>query len=238
MYEKPFYIKDPVWNNAFGQPSRTWRHLFVPGLLKGGFIDLKIWGEIVFEEIIDDEIKGFRGLENFLETEYKGIPTYISDNHNHAFYFWSLAMKMWLIWSWATLIHIDEHSDMREPETYLDQKDFSDMGKVFGYTNNVLNVWNYIKPAIRAWILNNLYNIQSEWGLDNMWAEFDLINWDIILNLDLDFFSEEMEYIDYWKKKDLIRRIAEKSKLITISTSPFFIDQERAIRVCMDIFAP
>jgi hypothetical protein len=46
----------------------------------------------------------------------------------------------------------------------------------------------------------------------------------VILNLDLDFFSDEMEYIDYEKKKRIILDIAQKSKLITISSSPFFID--------------
>jgi hypothetical protein len=56
------------------------------------------------------------------------------------------------------------------------------------------------------------------------------------MNLDLDFFSDEMEYIDFEKKKKIILQIAKKSKLITISTSPYFISQNKAINICKDIF--
>ena len=60
----------------------------------------------------------------------------------------------------------------------------------------------------------------------------------IILNLDLDFFQPELDYINYELKKRVILDIAKKADLITICTSPFFIDQERTIRVLKDLFTP
>ncbi|USN58289.1 MAG: hypothetical protein H6767_08515 [Candidatus Peribacteria bacterium] len=45
------------------------------------------------------------------------------------------------------LYHIDEHSDMRDPEEYLLKPDSLDMQKVYEYTNYFLNVGNYIIPA-------------------------------------------------------------------------------------------
>ena len=58
----------------------------------------------------------------------------------------------------------------------------------------------------------------------------------MVLNLDLDFFSPDLDYIDYEKKKNLILRLAEKAKYITIATSPAFIEQKYALRVLRDIF--
>jgi hypothetical protein len=46
-----------------------------------------------------------------------------------------------------------------------------------------------------------------------------------ILNLDLDFFAPEMDFIDEEKKVRLIRNLLPKVKYVTIATSPYFIDQ-------------
>jgi hypothetical protein len=54
--------------------------------------------------------------------------------------------------------------------------------------------------------------------------------------LDLDFFQRELDFIDYDLKKKVILDIAKKASVITISTSPFFIDQELAIKVFKDLF--
>jgi hypothetical protein len=74
-------------------------------------------------------------------------------------------------------------------------------------------------------------------------SENDLINFNsnnvkenIILNLDLDFFEPNLDYIDYNLKKKVILNIAKKAKVITVATSPFFIDQEVAIKVFKDLF--
>jgi hypothetical protein len=56
------------------------------------------------------------------------------------------------------------------------------------------------------------------------------------LNLDLDFFEPELDYIDYELKKRVILDIAQKADLITVCTSPYFIHQKRALRVFRDIF--
>ena len=58
----------------------------------------------------------------------------------------------------------------------------------------------------------------------------------IILDLDLDFFAPEMDYIDFTLAKEVILDIASKADLITICTSPFFVDQERALKFLREIF--
>jgi hypothetical protein len=61
-------------------------------------------------------------------------------------------------------------------------------------------------------------------------------NNNIILNLDLDFFQPDLDFIDYELKKKVILDIAKRADIITVSTSPFFIEQELAIKVFKDLF--
>jgi hypothetical protein len=58
-----------------------------------------------------------------------------------------------------------------------------------------------------------------------------------ILNLDLDFFQPDLDFIDYDLKKQVILDIAKKVDVITIASSPFFIDQKLALKVLKDIFS-
>lgn len=58
----------------------------------------------------------------------------------------------------------------------------------------------------------------------------------IILNLDLDFFQPNLDFIDFDLKCSVVRDIAAKADLITVATSPFFIDQKLALGVFRKIF--
>ena len=58
-----------------------------------------------------------------------------------------------------------------------------------------------------------------------------------ILDLDLDYFAPEMDFISYEDRKQLVREWFERTDLVTIATSPYFMDQERAIEVLRDLFS-
>jgi hypothetical protein len=88
---------------------------------------------------------------------WREIPMVIFDNHNHAFYFWYEARKNRIISDGATLIHIDEHSDLREPISYEFDRD--NMDDIFRYTNDVLEVGNYIRPAEKDGLIKKTYCI-------------------------------------------------------------------------------
>jgi hypothetical protein len=87
------------------------------------------------------------------ECDGKKIDAYLFDNHNHALYFWYLARKEGKIGNNNLLIHIDEHSDMRDPENYISSDDSQILEKVFDYVNFTLNVGNYIIPAQKEGIV-------------------------------------------------------------------------------------
>jgi hypothetical protein len=59
----------------------------------------------------------------------------------------------------------------------------------------------------------------------------------IILNLDLDFFQPDLDFIDYDLKKRVVLDGANKASFITAAISPFFINQELALEVFKDIFS-
>lgn len=243
MYTQDFYITDPVGNNAFSYESRKNKKLFVPSLKKIQSFEevelLEIWEKVTFEDYdFDETLQTCFGLKNLYELEWKSKKVYIVDNHNHVFYFWYLARQQWIVSDGAILYHVDEHADMRDPEKYLLKPHSQNLEKVFEYTNFFLNVWNFIVPAIKEWLITEVLQIRSEEALrEYLQSETGLIwDWSQILNLDLDFFEPELDYIDFGLKKQVILDIAAKADLITICTSPFFIDQERALRVLREIF--
>ena len=59
---------------------------------------------------------------------------------------------------------------------------------------------------------------------------------DYVLDIDLDFFSRDMDYIDYDQKIGRVKEYIEGASLITIATSPYFIEQERALKALRDLF--
>lgn len=165
--------------------------------------------------------------------EWSGIPVVVFDNHNHALYFWYEAQKQGIIDVKNTLVHIDEHSDLWGNENDLDK---TDLGSVFQFTNYQCNVGNYIQPAIRSGIIERVLRIEDTVGMEKYASYSVESDESMILNLDLDFFAPELDYIPFEDKKRIILHFARQAKLITVATSPFFIDQNRAIEMLGKVF--
>ncbi len=239
MYKNSFYITECLWNNAFSFDKRANKKLFVPSLLEiEDFSQVELGDEIVFEDFdFDGNLVSARGLKNFYKINWQWIPLYLFDNHNHALYFWYLAKHEWIISENNILYHIDEHADTRVPEKIISKEEIKDLQKVFEYTNFWVNVGNYIIPAVQNGFVKKVVQIRSE--SDLLSYDFEKIeDASIILNLDLDFFEPNLDYIDSELKKKIILDIAKKAKIITVATSPFFIEQNLALKVLRDIFSP
>jgi hypothetical protein len=227
VYDQGFYITGEYGNNAFSFEKRgEGARIFVPTVIDGSLDDLELGDEVAFEDFDEHGVKqSCKGLKHFVRTELWGVPAVIFDNHNHAFYFWWEALERGLIEKGAALVHVDQHKDMRgaaEPYCGAALKD------VFDYTNQVLNVGNYIQPAIECGLIGEVQLVTSEVELQN--HEF-LSKKNKILNLDLDFFAPEMDYIDFDLAKIFVQEQARSANFITIATSPFFIEQEKALEV-------
>lgn len=243
MYNKWFFIENPVWNNEFSFDKRQNKKLFVPEIIEAkSFDEIKFQddlGKIAFEDFdFDDKLSTNYWLKNFYRFQMWWKEVVLFDNHNHAFYFWYEARSRKIIWDKNILIHIDQHADTRDNDKIISKSDSKSLEKVFDFTNFVLNVWDYIIPAQKEGIIENIVQIRNTKNLEDYLQNFSnkKNNSKIILNLDLDFFASELDFIDFELKKKVILDAFEKASYVTVCTSPFFVDQGLAVEKFKEIF--
>lgn len=227
-----FYINRPSGNNAFSYSERINKQIYIPPLISGQLSDLAMGDEIVFSEIEDGVEKNKKGLKDFIHIKFEEKDIFIFDNHNHAFFFW--------IWGWmqrkfntgTNLVHVDQHTDMRKPNVPFPVKLDSSINleDIFLYTNYELNVGNFIQPALDISLISTIEMINCTTSLDNPIPE------NFILDIDMDIFAPELNYMDNESKLVKIQSYMKKASFITIATSPYFIDQSLAIRYILDLF--
>ena len=232
-YSQPFWIEENVGNNALSFERRGPKpKLWVPSVIEGAIEDVKPGREVVIEDFDEyDILQSCPGLEHLVKLQLGGVPAVVVDNHNHVFYFWAEAMERGILKPGATLIHIDQHRDMRVPEKSYEG---SSLGEVFDYVNFHLNVGNYIVPAERAGFVGETQFVTSGAALEDLsFVE----KGNKILNIDLDYFAPELDYIDFDQARRFIQAHLPTTSLITVATSPFFIEQDRATEVLKRLFA-
>ncbi len=225
---------------------------------------LKLWQKIVFREkktinnkniensnsysSLKNNIKiiKYKWLQNFIEIKWKNQTIYIFDNHNHALYFRYKEYFHWNIQKWSNLIHIDQHTDMNNNKYFITSKTKQSITPetIFKFTNNNCNVWNFIKPAIEEWLIWNITQINTEYCLLNIiestnsnshYQKSIFTNINKILDIDLDFRAPEMSITNYRKTIEITKKLIQKSRLVTIATSPYFLNQNLAIKIIEDL---
>jgi hypothetical protein len=244
MYDKEIKITLPVSNNEFSFAKRMKnphgiKSLTVAKLTGGDFTDLQIGDDIAFQDFTEDgNLKTCFGLKSFIRTQYRGVPVIIFDNHNHAFFFWHEAKNNRAIQNDATLVHFDQHSDMANPSSFLTKLESQDLKRVFEYTNTVLNVGNFVAPAIKSGLIKDVIQVLGQSQLEGLDPKniVPTKKTNCILDIDMDFFVPGLSHIDFVFTKKKILAMAENCSLITIATSPFFIDQKLAIQKIHELF--
>ena len=226
-----FYIDKPVGNNIFSYEERENKKIYVPKLERGTAEDVVEGEETVFNEIDEEgnEVKAI-GIKNMVEYDTEdGKKVYIFDNHNHSFYFWMRSLKEGLFTQGCILVHIDQHKDTRVPPDY--DVNIDDLDDVFRYTNEVLNVGSFIKPAMEHKVFSDLIIMDSTYSLK------EKVEGEYVLDIDLDMFSTDMDYIPFRDRFDRTQELIKGAKVITIASSPYFIEQDKAIRVLKELFS-
>jgi hypothetical protein len=231
---KSFYYKDGLTlhagsgNNAFSLDRKSERDDLKVTPLRSGYIeDLKIGEHVAFQDFDGEEWLECSGLEYSVLSLQSGIPIYVFDNHNHAFYGWAEGMKSDAFKKGATLVHLDAHFDDTQP-VHVDV-DLNDLEDVWKYTNETLQIASFIKPALELGTFSNVLNYVES---SNFTQLPDLKpDQEVILDIDLDVFCDEMSHVSWSEKLNVIRHFLPNTKLVTMATSPFFIDQQRAIDI-------
>lgn len=226
-----FFIDSAVGNNIFSYDERSEKKIYVPKLIEGSVEDISISDLPSFIEIDEGNERICFGLKNIYRIKSEKYPektVYLFDNHNHSFYFWCLGLLENKFIKGIDLLHVDQHKDTRRPDNF--NVDIEDLVDVSRYTNEVLNVGSFIVPAIEKKIFSNIHIVDSSYSLN------EVVDYRYILDLDLDFFSEDMDYIDFDYKIKRVKEYIEGTDFITVATSPYFIEQKRAIEVFKQLF--
>jgi hypothetical protein len=145
------------------------------------------------------------------------------------------------------VIHIDQHADTKEnknifspmclplqrevakPEGFLKENDKS----IKSFVNEKTNVGNFITAGLNNKIIDEVLQIRSEHALHNMEA-LDFHNYNYILDIDIDFREQKTDK-EIKSDFEIIKKLLDKVCLITIATSPYFMDQKKAIEIIKKI---
>lgn len=220
MYNTWFFITDPIWNNEFSYQERIalWSQgkIWVPPLITWAIDNLEIGTEIAFEEVNDGKLISCKGLKNLIKTTRNGIPTYIFDNHDHALNFRHRHIKQFPTQEEAkpfVVLHIDQHSDLKE------------------VVDNQVNVGNFITYALQTKLINDCIQMRTETALQNLslYNSMDP-SFNYILDIDMDFREKKSDQ-EIKEDFEVVRKLIQNACLVTIATSPYFLDQETAIKL-------
>jgi hypothetical protein len=207
-----FYIHKNQGNNSFDYVEE--KKLWIPPLISGDEEDILPGEKIVFQ----DEAQICYGLMSYVygKTRTNKVPIFLCDNHN-------AVLEIWKPFSQKNknnpiLIHIDQHKD----DAIFHGSSTDDFKKT-------TKICDYIDYAIqKKWMNKNYYSFTEVKDLH----QFDVsqLSYDnnYILNIDLDFFALEMTAISLDQKIEIITQCLPYTGLITLATSPLFINQEFA----------
>ncbi len=202
-----FTLHYPDGNSSFAAKGTK---LQVPEICCGELDDIVLGSEIAFIDI-NDKIEEY-GIEKYIigYTENTGTPIFICDNHNVVLEAWQLVKE-----DIPTLVHIDQHRD-NAPATQLESH----------YNTRICD---YIDFAIQNnWIQPEIISIIESGDLPKT-EKIPATN--KICNIDLDIFAPECTVLTPEEKINIIHKASAGSSLITIASSPGFIDQKLAISI-------
>jgi hypothetical protein len=197
----------PHGNSGFSDGEHN---LPVPAIRQGGADDIIYGDDVAFI----DSSSGIaeRGLKNFIigHTTHTGTPIFICDNHNYVLEAWQL-----LGGRQPTLVHIDQHRD----DALATQLE----------TLSHTRICDYIDFATKnSWIAEQIISIIEQHDLQQLKS---IPDHNKICNIDLDIFAPECTILSLEDKVAAIIAAAKNCSLITLATSPGFIDQPRAIEI-------
>ncbi|MEI6426592.1 MAG: hypothetical protein WCO66_04595 [Candidatus Absconditabacteria bacterium] len=106
------------------------------------------------------------------------------------------------------VIHIDQHTDMRP-------------------VGDGVNVGNFLRYALDTGFIPGSTQINTEYSLLN----FKVPEHPYILDIDLDFRDPDMSIEAFDKTIQICKGLIANAQIITIATSPYFIEQKLALRL-------
>lgn len=203
-----FFISKNKGNNSYN--FHTNKKIWIAPIFQGDEKDIQGGEKIAFEDEENGEIKQSKGLQNFIlgKTQNTQTPIFICDNHNYVLEIWEQVKDKNF-----SIIHIDQHKDD---------------AKFIGDTQNwreTTRICDYLDFALKMKWISNIHSFTESYEISKKQKYTTEKH---ILNIDLDFFAPELTIISLQEKIELILFYLPQSEIITLATSPLFIDQEFA----------
>lgn len=230
------------WNNIFSYNERKqhWSQtiITIPDRIQITSLDqVRLGHDTVFEEIDHHGIiRSCTGLMHRYELSLTWKPIVITDNHNHV-----LPYRLDIITTHQSksvhLIHIDQHSDLWPNSNTLDLTQIHQPQYQEYFAHQECNIWNFIPPCISSNLITHMTQIRTEYTLQSEsksyihhtpHSPYDKL---IIVDIDLDFRAPEMGISNMTKTIKQVQSIINHADLITIASSPYFIDQHLALSI-------
>lgn len=248
-----YHLSQPLGNNAFSYDQRKalWSDCFlvISDIMEVSSLDQVQLGDfVVFEEI--DHLGKLHSHSWFAQTYI--LPTsqskiVITDNHNHVLPHWlellsSPSPKYPNEYKIGKIIHIDQHSDLWPNSNQLDLSQIQDPQYTRDFAHLDCNIGNFITPCIDSWLITHMTQIRTEYALQaeskkELWLiTYDL--WPLIVDIDLDFRAPQMWISNIEHTMSQVRLLMDHADLITIATSPYFIDQTLALDLLHQLLWP
>lgn len=99
------------------------------------------------------------------------------------------------------------------------------------------SVANYIDPLLRSGYIDAVVRIEGEYDLDTKVTPVIRSEREYILNIDLDFWAEDLSYIPREQSMRAVASLLLGASFVTIATSPAFISYERAYDALMELLS-
>ena len=212
IIREAFFFEGCNGNNSFLRKEETGLH--IPRITLGTINDLKAGNQIVFCDNQDDEYLQCTGLDaHICSKTNSGIPLFICDNHNLVLEAWQLFKE-----KKPTLIHIDQHKD--------DAK-INCLPNASIYHTRICDYIDYAQK--NEWIQFDYFSFVESQDLPQLEQASQSTN--KIVNIDIDFFVKEVTMLTLEEKIEVITKSCQGASLITIATSPGFIEQELAVGI-------
>lgn len=240
-YSTSKIITQNTWNNAlsFDQRKRIFGKAtnFIPSLKQIHHIsEIELGTHIVMEEVDQyGKSQSHTGLAHVYQLMWHSTPIVIFDNHNHALYFRLTWKQSHNIDGPILLDHIDQHSDLNTPDIMLEEHKLDNEAYIYDYVQHQCQISNFINPFLHCFPETQFQWIKTQDELldhtHSPWTPY-------ILDIDLDFRAPEMNTSQLHGTIARTQDLISQADLVTIASSPMFIDQSHAIDLLHTLFTP
>lgn len=207
----------------------------------------------------------FSRLETYIKTFFgpNNTPVYVFDDHNMALFGWCEAFLEGRLEAGATLKHYDAHSDNgKPPNKFLEKKDFLrgwwTLAEAATYACSI-PCGHFIQPAIHMGLVGNFdwfpdhyrglpkhrFDRFSQLMYRTVGTAYSLYCYGFssppperkIVDIDLDYFNRMASQETTRETLAVMRTDMLDAGVITVATSPVYIDPQRAVNLAQQLLS-